>query len=123
MSGPAETVYDWATQRCATWDIPDTPARAWRAPDGTVRLLAGSEETRSASGPDLARLAHDCAVRYRGAGADDPGAYDDRAWIHATWTPDGIRVTALRTSNITASSAPADASARAADCWRNAIVE
>ena len=29
---------------------------------------------------------------YRGAGADDPGAYDDRAWIHATYATDGTQV-------------------------------
>jgi hypothetical protein len=124
IAGPAETVYDWATERCAAWDIPDTPARAWRAQDATVRLVAGAEESRSASGPSLDRLAHGCAVHYRGTRDDDPGAYDDRAWIHATWSPDGVRVTALAHVEYHGELRPGRcASARAADCWRNAIVE
>ena len=95
VTGAPETVYDWAAGRCATWDIPDTPARAWRAPDGSVRLVAGAEESRAAAGPDLAHLTRDCRVLYRGGGSPDPGAYDDRAWIHSTWTADGVQVVAL----------------------------
>ena len=79
--GPPETVFDWAAARCATWDIPDTPARAWRGADGRVRLVAGSEESRASVGPSLGALARDCAVLWRARGADDPGAYDDRGWI------------------------------------------
>ena len=63
VSGPAETVYRWAEERCATWDVPDTPARAWRAADGSVRLVAGSEASRAAGGA-RARVA---AARLRGA--------------------------------------------------------
>ena len=112
VSGPPETVYDWARERCATWDIPDTPARAWRAADGSVRLVAGAEESRAAAGPDLAHLTRDCAVLYRGAGSPDPGAYDDRAWIHATWTADGVRSSRSRTSSTTARPTPAAAMRR-----------
>ena len=74
VSGPAETVYRWAEERCETWDVPDTPARAWRAADGTVRLVAGSEASRAEVGAGLGAMRHDCAVLYRGSGADDPGS-------------------------------------------------
>ena len=92
--GVPETVFDWSSAACADWDIPDTPARAWRSADRTVHLLAGAEESRAGVGPDLDRVEHDCTVLHRGAHSDDPGAYDDRAWIHATYA-EGDRVTAL----------------------------
>ena len=124
VTGPPETVYDWATERCATWDIPDTPARAWRAPDGSVRLVAGAEESRAAAGPDLAHLTRDCRVLYRGAGRRRPGAYDDRAWIHSTWTADGVEVVALAHVEYHGEAAPGRCHAgEPARCWRNAIVE
>ena len=92
--GAPETVFDWSSAACADWDIPDTPARAWRSADGMVHLLAGAEESRASVGPDLDEVEHDCTVLHRGTHSDDPGAYDDRAWIHATYA-EGDRVTAL----------------------------
>ena len=60
--------------------------------DGNVRLVAGSEQSRASVGPSLGQLTRDCAVLYRGAEADDPAAYDDRVWLHATYaTDDGSR--------------------------------
>ena len=122
--GPPETVFDWTRDRCATWDIPDTPARAWRGPDGRVHLIAGSEQSRVSVGPDLDQLARDCAVAHRGAGADDPGAYDDRAWIHATYRIDGTRIVALAHEEYHGHLRPERCAARVyAACWSNAIVE
>ena len=83
VAGPAETVFDWSRDRCARWDSPDTPARAWRGADGRVRLVAGAEESRASLGPGLDALTHACGILYRGSGADDPAALDDRVWIHA----------------------------------------
>ncbi len=123
IAGPPETVYDWSTQRCETWDIPDTPARAWRDAAGDVRLVAGAEASRASRGPDLDRLARDCAVLHRGAEADDPGAYDDRSWIAATRTEDGRRVEALAHVEYHGQRRPGRcASPDYAACWRNAIV-
>ena len=124
VSGPAEVVYRWAEERCATWDVPDTPARAWRVADGSVRLVAGSEASRAEVGAGLDSLRHDCAVLYRGGGADDPGAYDDRAWVHATYTFDGVRVMALAHVEYHGETRPGRCAAGTAlACWRNAIVE
>ncbi len=124
VTGAPETVYDWAAGRCATWDIPDTPARAWRAPDGSVRLVAGAEKSRAAAGPDLAHLTRDCRVLYRGGRSPDPGAYDDRVWIHSTWTEDGVQVVALAHVEYHGEAHPGGCHAREpARCWRNALVE
>ena len=53
-----------------------------------MRLVAGSERSRASAGPSLGRLTRDCVVLYRGAEADDPAAYDDRVWLHATYAAD-----------------------------------
>lgn len=124
VSGPAETVFDWRTDRCAEWDIPDTPARAWRDAAGRARLIAGAEASRASLGRSLDRLARDCAVVFRGAHADDPAAYDDRAWIHAVFTADGLRVEALAHVEYHGQLRPERcAAAEYAACWRNAIVQ
>jgi hypothetical protein len=94
ITGPAEPVFDWRSEACERWDIPDTPARAWRDDEGRTHLVAGSERSRADSGPGLDLLRRDCTVLYQGAGSDEPGDYDDRAWIHAIYA-NGQRVTAL----------------------------
>ena len=123
VTGSPETVFDWSRDRCATWDIPDTPARAWRGRDGRVRLVAGSEASRASTGPALGRLAHDCAVLHSGANAADPAAYDDRVWIHATYTTDGRHVAALGHAEYHGDRrrdrCPVGGRL---ECWRNAIV-
>jgi hypothetical protein len=124
VTGAPEVVFDWSRERCATWDIPDTPARAWLGSDGRVRLVSGSEASRASVGPALGRLARDCAVLHRGAGADDPGAYDDRVWIHATHTTDGRHVIALGHAEYHGDRrrdrCPVGGRL---ECWRNAVVE
>ncbi len=123
IAGSPETVFDWAAARCETWDIPDTPARAWRTPSGRVRLVAGSERSRIAEGLSLATLRHGCRVAYEGAERDDPAAYDDRAWIAATWA-EGTRVIALAHVEYHGHLRPGRCPAGDyMACWRNAILE
>ena len=121
--GPPVTVFDWATARCEDWDIPDTPTRAWRGWDGTVHVVAGSERSRASTGSGLGLLARDCKVLYRGAGANDPAAYDDRVWLHATYAA-GARVIALGHEeyhgHLRRERCPTGVYVQ---CWRNAIVE
>lgn len=124
VAGPPETAFDWATQRCATWDIPDAPARAWRGRDGLVRLLAGSAASRVSVGPDLGRLGRHCGVVHRGAGLDDPGLYDDRTWTASPWIGAGGEVVALAHVEHHGHLRPGACEAGTyAACWRNAIVE
>ncbi|WP_424931438.1 hypothetical protein [Amaricoccus macauensis] len=123
IMGQAETVYDWQAERCARWDIPDTPARAWRDDMGMVHLLAGSEETRISSGPSLSRLTRSCEVAHRGGNFDDPGAYDDRVWIASTYREAG-RLIAL--AHVEFHGHRRRDLCPAGDymaCWWNAIVE
>ncbi len=121
--GAPETVFDWESERCATWDIPDGPARAWRGADGRARLIAGAEASRVASGPDLDHLRHGCAVVFEGARSADPGAYDDRSWIAGLFTADGRRVEALVHAEYHGDKHPGRCPAAVyLDCWRNAVV-
>lgn len=109
--------------RCAANDIPDAPARAWRAADGSVRLIAGQHRNRVWSGPSLDRLVRDCRIVHEGRGDPDPRALDDRSWITAVVTRDGRDVAALAHMEFQGHRHPgrcALGSYRA--CWRNAIV-
>lgn len=85
VSGPVTAVGDhWPA--CGARDIPDAPARAVHLANNSVQLYATDQENRVDVGPDLGHLQHRCAVMYRGGENDDPGAYDDRAWIASPWT-------------------------------------
>jgi hypothetical protein len=122
VTGDAVTAFDWRTERCATWDAPDGPARAWRGPSGEVRLLISSTASRASAGPDLDRLAHACPVLAEGAHRDDPGAHDDRVWIAAPHV--GGRVVALAHTEFHGHLRPGLCAAGTyAACWRNSVVE
>lgn len=123
IAGPRETVFDWRSEACARWDIPDAPARAWRDAEGRVHLVAGSSESRAAIGPDLDHLEHGCAVRFAGGEDDDPGAYDDRTWLASVWTADGRAVTGLGHAEFHGHLRPELCRVQDySDCWRNAVV-
>src|SRR3546814_14616494 len=55
IAGEAEAVFDWARDSCEPHDFPDAPARAFRAPDGTIRLFAPHHVARAMSGRHRAR--------------------------------------------------------------------
>lgn len=108
---------------CAANDIPDAPARAWRAEDGSVRLIAGQHRNRVWSGPSLDALVRDCRIVHEGRGDPDPRALDDRSWIAAVVTRDGRDIAALAHMEFQGHRHPGRCplgSYRA--CWRNAVV-
>lgn len=122
IAGPEETVFDWSRDACDRWDVPDAPARAWRGAEG-VAMIAGAEVNRRAAGPDLDRVVHGCAIVFQGARADDPGAYDDRGWIAATYADGTGRIEALVHDEYHGNRRPDRCpAADYAACWRNAIV-
>ncbi|WP_197711185.1 hypothetical protein [Azospirillum brasilense] len=90
-----ETVYDHRTQACEDWDVPDAPARAWRAADGSVRLLAAHTRARILSGPSLNDLHHACRIVFQSAKRDDPARFDDMGWLTSPYTLDGTTVYGL----------------------------
>ena len=119
--GPASALaYD--PPACEGRDLPDTPARAIRLANGTVQLYATDRENRVNAGPDLLHLRHGCSVVLRGAGNDDPGAYDDRAWIASPWTSDGRTIWAVLHNEFHGHLRKALCpTGRYMDCWFNAL--
>jgi len=95
VTGAEQVVFDWSTDACETLDYPDAPARAFRDADGRTQLIASHFINRRMVGSDLDRVVRDCTV-IMGSGADaDPAQFDDREWIHSTYTLDGSKIYAL----------------------------
>lgn len=93
--GPQAVHFNPARDACDGHDVPDTPLRAFRDAGGQMQVFALHFENRRLTGKDVFALKPDCAVVFRGRGDADPARYDDRAWIAATYSPDGKRVIAL----------------------------
>ena len=82
-------------QKCEALDVPDAPLRAFRRADGMIVAFATNYQNRALLGPSLTQLSHDCRLVYQGKHLADPAQFDDRTWITATWTFDGVTVAAL----------------------------
>lgn len=91
----AEVVFDWKSEACEPWDVPDSPARAWVGADGMVRLVAAHHRSRVAIGPDLDRIGHRCRIAFEAGNQDDPARFDDRGWLVSPYSPDGRTVVGL----------------------------
>ena len=100
-----EIVFDHARDACEKFDVPDVPARAFRASDGTIRLIASHWTNRAMAGATLDSLRHACDIVFEGGGNDDPAAFDDRGWIVSTYTLDGKPSTPWSITSSTATSA------------------
>jgi hypothetical protein len=124
IAGAAQSQFSWQSARCDTWDIPDTPARAWRVAGGLVHLVAGAERSRAMVGPSLSQTQRTCQSVFAATGQDDPAAWDDRGWIAATFTPDGQQVIALAHmeyhGHLRRDRCPLGSYA---DCWFNGVIE
>jgi hypothetical protein len=84
--GLEEKVFDWSQGAYAPDDIPDIPARAFRDAQGRVQLIASHYTNCRMSGPDLDHLTHDCGVIMPSHYDPDPAKFDDRGWLHSTYT-------------------------------------
>ena len=95
ISGPAEVVFDWTTDRCEDADIPDLAARAFRDVSGQVQLISSNHKPRRHMGADLNNLNHDCVVVMLSHYDADPAMFNDVEWIGATYTEDGETIYAI----------------------------
>jgi hypothetical protein len=121
--GAPIALYEPAKQGCDANDIPDAPLRAFRAPDGKIIAFGLHYDNRRLLGPSLNQLRAECAVVYASPGRSDPRAYDDRAWIAATFSPDGKQVHALVHHEFQAHRHPGRCSSRDyMACWWNSIL-
>lgn len=123
VTGPAELVFDWTTQRCEDLDIPDLPARAFRTADGQAHLISAHFVNRQFVGQDLDHLGHPCSVVLESDFNPDPAAFDDYEWIASTYTTDGTTVYALVHDEYHGWEHPGECAATSytAACWYNAI--
>lgn len=123
VSGPPRLAFDWEADRCALWDSPDSPARAWRDENG-VTLMTGSERTRLGRGATLDDLRRDCRIVHQGARNDDPAAFDDRSWIASPYRDPSGRLIALAHVEYHAHERPGRCAAGTyGACWWNSLVE
>lgn len=95
VTGRTETVFDWTSDRCATDDIPDVAARAFRDATGRVQVIASHYENRRFVGATLDDIRRECRIIMRSSMQADPAAYSDRAWLSAPYTEDGKTIVAL----------------------------
>jgi hypothetical protein len=117
-----EIVFDHARDACEKFDVPDVPARAFRASDGTIRLIASHWTNRAFAGATLDSLRHPCDIVFEGSGNGDPAAFDDRGWIVSTYTLDGVTVHALVHNEFHGHKRAALCpSGQYMDCWYNTI--
>jgi hypothetical protein len=122
ITGPEEVVFDWSQDACGPDDIPDIPARAFRDAQGRVQLIASHYTNRRMSGPDLDHLRHDCGVIMPSHYDPEPARFDDREWIHSTYTPDGTSVFALVHEEYQGHTHPGRCpSGGYFKCWYNAV--
>jgi len=85
--GAREVVFDWSTESCEEFDIPDGPAKAVRASNGEIVLFGTMHETGNYlnRGNDFDSLEHDCEnPAHRSANLPTPESYENNEWL---WSP------------------------------------
>jgi hypothetical protein len=90
-----EPLYHYRRDACDPHDLPDVPARAFRDAQGKIHLLATNYIHRAMVGDSFAALKKQCDVVYKPGAQPQPQLYDDKAWLEAFYTLDGITIHAL----------------------------
>lgn len=96
ITGDAEIVFDWTTDRCDDEDIPDLPARAFRDSDEQVQLISTHFIGRRMLGESLDNLERDCDVIAQSVYDADPSQYSDKEWLASLYTEDGDTIYVLQ---------------------------
>ncbi|GJE19466.1 hypothetical protein [Methylobacterium marchantiae] len=122
VGGPT-TIFKAGRDACDGADVPDASARAFRDSSGDVAVFGMHYRNRVLRGPSLDQLKLDCAVVLESGEKADPAAYDDRSWITATWTDDGVAVSALVHHEYQANEHEGRCKSKVyIECWYNTIV-
>jgi hypothetical protein len=118
-----EVLYRYKQDSCDDHDHPDVPARAFRDAQGKIRLLATNYVHRALTGESFAALKKSCDVLYKPSQTGEPSLYDDKSWIQAVYTNDGITVHALMSADFHEyrHSKRCPFGADTNKCWYNAI--
>ena len=95
VSGEQEVVFDWSTDRCEDFNIPDLAVRAFRDAEENVNLVLAHPTAYRMTGSDLNELSIDCDPIHASLNDPDPAVFADNTWISATYTQDGETIYAL----------------------------
>lgn len=90
-----EPLYHYRRDACDPHDLPDVPARAFRDAQGKIHLLSTNFIHRAMVGDSFATLKKQCDVVYKPAALPQISLYDDKSWLEAFYTLDGITIHAL----------------------------
>lgn len=122
VTGEAEIVFDWTTDRCDDEDIPDLPARAFRDDSGQVQLIATHFIARRSIGSSLDELQHDCTIVANSVYNADPSQYSDKEWLASLYTEDGKTIYVLQHNEYQGHTHQGQcASGEYFNCWYNSI--
>lgn len=118
---PEVRVFDWATQKCEDYDIPDEPARAFRDDIGKVQLMDTHFTNYRFIGTALdGSFTHPCTRTMTSNLSSDPSTYANMEWLASPWTPDGKNVYALVHNEYRGEQFQTGCSTNWA-CWHNTI--
>ncbi|MEX3014182.1 hypothetical protein [Gymnodinialimonas hymeniacidonis] len=120
IAGEIETVFDWTTDRCEDYQIPDLPVRAFRNGAGQVSLILSHDSARRMTGPDFGNLTLSCDVLMTSAHNSAPDMFSNIEWIAATWI-EGETVHALLHNEHQGNRYTDCRSAEYFQCWYNSI--
>jgi len=108
FTGPESTPFDWTTQRCDDYHIPDLGVRAFRDAGGREQLLISHSSfanpkknrpdlggARRMTGSDLGNLTVDCTQTMLSDRTFSPSSFNNREWIAAPYSTDGQKVYSL----------------------------
>lgn len=121
VAGAEEVVFDWSSDRCDEFDIPDLPARAFRDASGQVSLISAHLVTRRSVGPTLDSIVRRCDPVFESSHDPDPASWTDSEWIASTWTTDGTTVYGLVHNEYHGWERGDCSDGNHFDCWYNAI--
>jgi hypothetical protein len=94
-AGPEQLLISNRDSSCTESQLIDSPARALRRSNGSLVLYATHFNNWYMTGQDWKSIKPVCASSVKGAENPDPAAADDRHWIQALVSDDGIHVVAL----------------------------
>jgi hypothetical protein len=83
--GEPEIVFDYSRDTCRRavgYDLPDTPARAVRTPDGNIVLVSsGPPYNFLMYGPNFDELQHSCEPAFITGDSPDAFTFDNQSWL------------------------------------------
>lgn len=123
LSGSPGVLFAPVRDGCDGNDVPDAPARVFRDADGAITLFGLHYTNHALKGPSLDALKIVCRSALPSNGDGDPTAYDDKSWIAATWTRDGMVVDGLVHHEFQANEHPGRCRFPAyMQCWFNTVL-